>query len=80
MNWMRELARRLRMLMHRRQFDTDLEEEMRLHLELRQQQQIEHGLDPDDARTAARRAFWQRNLAEGKKPHRRGAGNGSSNL
>ena len=28
MNWLRELARRLRMLMHRRQFDADLEEEM----------------------------------------------------
>jgi hypothetical protein len=36
MDWLRELARRLRMLIHRRQFDADLEEEMRLHLELRQ--------------------------------------------
>jgi predicted permease len=57
MNWLRELARRLGMLMHRRQFDTDLEEEMRLHLELRQQQQIECGMAPDDARAAARRGF-----------------------
>src|SRR5271155_2055473 len=57
MNWLRELARRLRMLMHCRQFDTDLEEEMRLHLELRQQQKIECGIDPDDARAAARRGF-----------------------
>ena len=37
MNWLREVARRLRMLVHRRQFDADLEEEMQLHLELRQQ-------------------------------------------
>jgi predicted permease len=57
MNWLRELARRLRMLMHRRRFDTDLEEEIRLHLELRQQQQIECGMAPDDARAAARRQF-----------------------
>ena len=57
MNWLRELARRLRMLMHRRQFDTDLEEEMRLHLELRQQQQIACGMAPDDARAAAQRGF-----------------------
>jgi hypothetical protein len=57
MNWLRELARRLRMLMHRRQFDTELEEEIRLHLELRQQQQIEYGMTPDDARAAARRGF-----------------------
>jgi putative ABC transport system permease protein len=57
MNWLRELARRFKMLMHRRQFDTDLEAEMRLHLELRQQEQIECGMSPDDARAAARRGF-----------------------
>src|ERR1700729_2012890 len=57
MNWLRELARRLRMLMHRRQFDTDLDEEIRLHLELRQKQQIEWGMAPEDARVAARRGF-----------------------
>jgi predicted permease len=57
MNWLRELARRLGMLMHRRQFDADLEEEMRLHLELRQQQQIDCGMAPDEARGAAWRGF-----------------------
>ena len=57
MNWLRELARRLRMLMHRRQFDADLEEEMCLHLELRQQEQLESGMTADDARAAARRRF-----------------------
>jgi len=30
MNWLGEFARRLHMLLHRRQFDADLEEEMRL--------------------------------------------------
>ncbi len=57
MNWLRELARRLRMLMHRHQFDVDLEEEMRLHLELRQQEHLELGMTADDARAAARRRF-----------------------
>ncbi|MGB7280789.1 MAG: ABC transporter permease [Candidatus Acidiferrum sp.] len=57
MNWLRELARRLGMLIHRRQFDDDLDEEMRLHLELRQQEQIKSGLNPEDARAAARRRF-----------------------
>jgi hypothetical protein len=57
MNWLHELARRIRMLMHRRQFDTELEEEIRFHLEFRQQEQIECGMTPDDARAAARRAF-----------------------
>ena len=57
MNWLRELARRLSMLIHRRQFDADLEEEMRLHLELRQQEQLQSGMTADDARAAARRRF-----------------------
>lgn len=34
MNWLHQLARRLRMLVHRRQFDADIDEEMRLHLEM----------------------------------------------
>ncbi len=57
MNWLRELGRRLRTLMDRRQFDADLEEEMRLHLELRQQEQLQRGMSADDARAAAGRRF-----------------------
>src|SRR6266481_4419476 len=57
MDWLRELARRLGMLIHRRQFDGDLEEEMRLHLELRQQEKLQSGMTADDARAAARRQF-----------------------
>ncbi len=57
MDWLRELARRLSMLMHRRQFDADLEEEVRLHLELRQQEKLQSGMTADDARAAARRQF-----------------------
>jgi len=57
MDWLRELARRLRMLIHRQQFDADLEEEMRLHLELRQQEQLESGVTPQDTQAAARRRF-----------------------
>ena len=41
MSWPGELSRRVQMLLHRRQFQTDLDEEMRLHLELRQEQQME---------------------------------------
>ncbi len=57
MNWLRELARRLRMLIHWRQFDADLEEEMRLHLELRRQEHLESGMTADDARAVALREF-----------------------
>ena len=48
-----ELIRRLRMMFRRRQLDLDLEEEMRLHLDLRRQQQIESGLSPTAASEAA---------------------------
>jgi predicted permease len=57
MNWLRELARRLSMLLHRRQFDADLEEEMRLHLELRRQEQLQSGVAENEAQAAARRQF-----------------------
>src|SRR5260370_31398738 len=57
MNWLRELERRLNMLVHRRQLDADLEEEMRLHLELRGEQQVESGVAANDASAAARRRF-----------------------
>ena len=57
MNWLSELARRLKMLFGRRQFDADLEEEIRLHLELRQQEHLDSGMTADDARYAARRRF-----------------------
>ncbi len=45
------------MLLHRRQFDADLEEEMRLHLELRGEQQAESGIQGSEASAAARRRF-----------------------
>jgi predicted permease len=57
MNWLGELVRRLRMRLNRRQFDEDLREEMRLHLELLQQEQLKSGLTTADARSAAHRKF-----------------------
>jgi predicted permease len=52
-----ELGRRFLMFFHRQQFDRDLEEEMRLHRELREQEQLEAGVAPEEARYAARRTF-----------------------
>jgi len=53
----RELGRRLWMLLRRRRFDADLDEEMRLHRELRAQAEIERGLSPQEAHYAAQRRF-----------------------
>jgi putative ABC transport system permease protein len=52
-----ELGRRLLTLLRRRQFDAEIDEEMRLHRELREQEQIERGLSPQEAHYAAQRRF-----------------------
>ena len=52
-----EFKRRLTMLLHRDQFRRDLDEEMRLHLELRRQQQIASGLTPEAAHQSTQRRF-----------------------
>src|ERR1700677_1601442 len=62
MDWLSQLLRRLWMLIRRRQFDADLEEEIRLHLELREQEQVRAGLAPRDARYAALRRFGNETL------------------
>jgi putative ABC transport system permease protein len=62
MNWLTELCRRIEMLFRGESFDRDLEEEMRLHLELRQQAQVREGISPDAARAAAQRAFGNATL------------------
>ena len=40
MGWLNEIRRRLWMLIRHRQFDVDLEDEMRLHLELKAQELV----------------------------------------
>jgi predicted permease len=52
-----EIGRRLLMLLRRRKIDADLNEEMRLHRELREQQGIERGFSPKEAHYAAQRRF-----------------------
>src|ERR1700722_12114955 len=57
MSFASELRRRLGMLFHRGEFQSQLDEEMRLHLELRRQKLIASGLTPEDARRSAQRRF-----------------------
>jgi predicted permease len=52
-----EIKRRIQMLFHRHQLQRDLEEEMRLHLEMRRQEQIDRGLPPGAAARAAHLKF-----------------------
>ena len=56
-NKLAELARRLLMLLRRGRFDADLREEMLLHRELREREEIERGLSPQEAHYAVQRRF-----------------------
>src|SRR5690348_3153912 len=61
-NWLRECGRRLRMLFGRGKFDREMDEEMRLHLEMREKELREkasRGSDPatERAYTEARKNF-----------------------
>ena len=56
-SWVSELWRRLRFFVNRQQFERDLDEEMRLHKELRQQEYRREGNDPESARYQAQRQF-----------------------
>ena len=61
-----EVTRRLRGLRDRDRLDRELEEEMRLHLELRRQQQMDSGLNERDAARAAHRRFGNVNRVKEK--------------
>ncbi len=54
-----DLWRRFRFLVTERYFDGDLEDEMRLHIALREKQLIERGVRPEIARREARQRFGQ---------------------
>jgi predicted permease len=60
--WKRQLAK-LRALFARKPVD-DLAEEIRLHLEMEEQENLESGMPPDEARYAALRRFGNVTLAE----------------
>ena len=57
MNWLGEFARRLAMLFRRRKFDGDMDEEIRLHLELREKELAADGFPIEQAHTTARKNF-----------------------
>ncbi len=57
MAWLREFVRRFRFLVWRDRVNADLEEEMRLHLELREARLRERGAAPLEAYYAARKRF-----------------------
>jgi predicted permease len=63
MSWWQELKFIIRRL-NRSRAEQDLEEEIRLHLELESEENIEAGMSPKEAQLAARRAFGSVALAK----------------
>src|SRR5208282_4340602 len=63
MNWRRELAK-LGALFRRRKPVDDLEEEIRSHLEMEEQENLESGMAPEEAHYAALRRFGNVTLAQ----------------
>jgi predicted permease len=57
MNPLRFITRSLRAVFRRRKTETEMAEEIRLHLELQTEQNLAAGMDPDEARYAALRKF-----------------------
>ena len=57
------IMRRLRQLWHRRQFESDIEEEMRIHIHMAEERLREEGTMEDEARSLAKRQFGNQALA-----------------
>src|SRR5215468_9659108 len=57
-----QLWRRLLFYLRRDQFDRELEEEMRFHLEMKAEENLAAGTSPEEARYAARRQFGNQTL------------------
>ena len=57
MNRLSELARRLAMLARRKRFDHEMDDEIRLHLELREKEHADRGFSVEEAHMAARKNF-----------------------
>ena len=65
MNWLRTLQRRFRALFHKQKLDARVDDEMRSHIEMQTQENIEAGMKPEEARYAALRQFgWVESIKE----------------
>jgi hypothetical protein len=62
MGWLTRFGRRMLMLLRHGQFDADLEKEMRLDQQLREQEQCRQDLSPEEADYAVQRRRCARSL------------------
>src|SRR5882724_4992119 len=65
MNWWRKFQLQLRALLQKRKLDAEMDDEMRSHIEMQTQENIESGMNPEEARYAALREFgWVESIKE----------------
>ena len=57
MNWWRKVKIRLRALFQKRKLDVEMDEEMLSHIEMQPQENLDAGMNPEEARYAALRRF-----------------------
>ncbi len=72
MDWIRILLSRCSALLRHRRLDADLDDELRAHIELAIAENLKRGLSPENARTAALRAFG--GVAQTRESYREGRG------
>src|SRR5881398_813339 len=65
MTWWRKLQLRIRALFQKRKLDADMDAEMRAHIEMQTQENLNSGMNPEEARYAALRQFgWVESIKE----------------
>src|SRR5678815_2481742 len=65
MNWIHKLRLRFRALFQKEKLDARMDDEMRSHIEMQTQENIEAGMNPEEARYAALRQFgWAESIKE----------------
>ena len=71
MKWIRNVNLRLRALFQKQKLDTQMDDEMRSHIEMQTQENIEAGMKPEEARYAAQRQFGWWSCPPGRQRSRR---------
>src|SRR5437879_8245884 len=65
MNWLRTVKSRLQALFLKQELDAQMDAEMRSHIEMQTQENIDSGVNPEEARCAALRQFgWVESIKE----------------
>src|SRR6267154_1583842 len=65
MNWLHKIHHRIQCLFQKQKLDTEMDEEIRAHIEMRTRENIKAGMPPDHARYAALRQFgWTESIKE----------------